>query len=228
MRKRLPLTKPGNQSGEKKRKSAISITNWQSFCFSQWTTVPSLFASACSMMVWDSVMNFRNRNHWTTSLSRKNIPNLPWQATISHTGYRAITTLKSTTTPSPVYRKSEVWCNRRSLQILLKPHFHRQVYRRHWWWKQMMVYTSICTKPLWLIILVCTSIWTTKTWYSNPGWHRMQKGIKVTCRLRATLRGVRSSSVMMHVTFSPPASPSTWTNLVRLQTPPPGLNRWNI
>ena len=29
------LTKPGNQSGEKKRKSAISITNWQSFCFSQ-------------------------------------------------------------------------------------------------------------------------------------------------------------------------------------------------
>ena len=27
MRKRLPLTKPGNQSGEKKRKSAISITN---------------------------------------------------------------------------------------------------------------------------------------------------------------------------------------------------------
>lgn len=39
---------------------------------------------------------------------RKNIPNLPWRATISHTGYRAITTLKSTTTPSPVYRKSEV------------------------------------------------------------------------------------------------------------------------
>ena len=30
MRKRLPLTKPGNQSGEKKRKSVTIIMNWRS------------------------------------------------------------------------------------------------------------------------------------------------------------------------------------------------------
>ena len=207
--------KPGNRFGEKKKKSAIIITNWQSPCINPWMTVLSLSVSVCSMTVWDSVMNFLSRSHSITSWSRKSILSLAWTAIISLSGYRVTMIRRNMTTPFPAYQKSEGWWKKRSLRTLLRLLSHRQAYKLHWWWKRMMAYTSIFMKPLWLITHVCTSIWTTRIWYSNPGWHRMPKETKGICRLPATHLGVRLSWAMTPAISSLHVSLSTWTNHAR-------------
>ena len=222
MQRPIHSMKHGNRYGEKKKKSVIIIMNWQWHYTSQWMSAPSWSVFAYSMTVWDSVTSSLNKNHWIISLLKKNIPSLPCQATIPLFGYRAIMIRRNMIILSPAYRKSEGWWNRQSLPIRLKLLSHRQVCRLLLWWKRMMVFTSTFTRQPSSIILVCTSTWTIKTWYSNLGWLRMQKGTKDICRHLAIRHGVLSLSVMMHATSLHPVLLSTWTNHASYRTQPLG------